>query len=311
MIIKLITLGVIAIAFAVASCGPLGIGGKKAPEEKPFGETGIPPQLRDKTPEGTPVIAGGNTGNGPLISSITPQEDIIYTDPDNPDAGIPELSSVLAAPKRGPWEQSETVAKQRSSREGKPLLIWFTDSTGSPMCKALSQELFATNDFGNWANEKLVRLKIDTDLKVTDPALSLGDAENRRADIRTYTIELRKRYKILGFPSMVMLSPSGEVVGRYRGYKRGEAQYLWGQMKHAEAVATKAYEGWRSGLEKKGYREWRDRRERRVFAKLISYKSGMLVLVEPDGTRAKTKEESLSDKDRAWIAEQKRSRNIQ
>ena len=169
----------------------------------------MPPlQLRAKNSEaGTPVVAGGNVPGKPSPLNITPEEDIVYTDPDNPDAGIPELADLLANVKRGPWEESETIAKQRSVREGKALLIWFTDSATSPMCKALTQELFSTNDFGNWATEKLVRLRVDAYVKITDPDLDLGAAEDRRIAIKNYGAELKKRYKVMGYPSLVLLSP--------------------------------------------------------------------------------------------------------
>jgi thioredoxin-related protein len=280
-------------------------------KEEPFGSTGIPPQLRARSRDaGTPVIAGGNASAQTLPLNITPQEDIVFTDPDNPDAELPELATLLSNAKRGPWEESETIAKQRSVREGKPLLIWFTDSNTSPMCKALSQELFSTNDFGNWATEKLVRLRIDANVKVTDRDLDLGSAEDRRIAIKNYGSELKKRYKVMGYPSLILLSPSGEVIGRYRGYKRGEADFLWGQLKHGEAISSEAYKGWRAGLEKKGYREWQDRKDRKIFAKMTSYSKGTLTFIEPDGTRSKTQESSLSDKDRAWITEQKNLRNM-
>lgn len=299
---------------ALGSCAKLGSGGK--PEKKeppnPFGPTGIPPQLRSKNADpGTPVIAGGNVPAKPLPLNVTPEEDIVYTDPDNPDAAIPELSTLLSSAKRGPWENSETIAKLRSVREGKPLLIWFTDSASSPMCKALTQELFSTNEFGNWATDKLVRLRVDANVKIDDPDLDLGSSEDRRVSVKNYGLELRKRYKIMGYPSLILLSPSGEVVGRYRGYKRGGADFLWGQIKHGEAVSTEAYKGWRAGLEKKGYREWQDRRGRKVFARLTSYSKGALTFIEPDGTRSRTREETLSDQDQAWIAEQKKLRNLQ
>lgn len=280
-------------------------------KDEPFGPTGIPPQLRARSRDaGTPVVAGGNASAQTLPLNITPEEDIVFTDPDNPDAELPELATLLSNAKRGPWEESETIAKQRSVREGKPLLIWFTDSNTSPMCKALSQELFSTNDFGNWATEKLVRLRIDANVKVTDRDLDLGSAEDRRIAIKNYGSELKKRYKVMGYPSLILLSPSGEVIGRYRGYKRGEADFLWGQLKHGEAVSSEAYKGWRAGLEKKGYREWQDRKDRRIFAKMTSYSNGTLTFIEPDGTRSKTQESSLSDKDRAWVAEQKKMRNM-
>lgn len=308
---------VLVFAFTLSSCAKLGLGGKpeKKAEPSPFGGTGIPPQLRRKSADpGIAVAAGGNVTpgtSGKPVLNLTPQEDIVYTDPDNPDASLPELADLLSQAKRGPWEESETIARQRSAREGKPLLIWFTDSESSPMCKVLYQELFSTDDFGNWATEKLIRLKVDAFVKITDPNMNLGTAQDRRVRVMTYNAEIKKRYKVMGFPSMVMVNPSGEVVGRYRGYKRGGSEYLWGQMKHAEAVSSTATQAWRQGLEKKGYREWQDRKQRKVFAKLILYSKGTLSLIEPDGTRSRTTEDKLCDEDRSWIADQKKIRNLQ
>lgn len=306
-----------SLAFAVAlpSCGLIGDKKEKKEPPSPFGATGIPPQLRRKSADsdpGTPVIPGGNESGRPVVP-ITPDSEIVFTDPDAPDADIPELSTLLAAPKRGPWENSETLARQRSAREGKPLLIWFTDSQGSPMCKALSEELFSTHEFGGWASEKLVRLKVDAmpDKEALDKTENLDSKETMRINMLNYSAALKKRYKVMGYPSLIMLNNSGEVVGRYRGYKRGEADYLWGQLKHAEAVSYEAYKGWRKTLEKKGYREWQDRRGRKVFARLTSYSKGTLTFIEPDGTRSKTDENKLSDQDREWIAEQKKIRKMQ
>lgn len=305
---------ILGASVILSSCGLVGLGKIKAPEkppEKPFGETGIPPSLRrNGSDSGSPIAAGGNITAKITPQQITPEEDIVYTDPDNPEAGVPELATLLSETKRGPWEESETIAKSRSAREGKPLLIWFTDSQSSPMCKALSQELFSTNDFGNWATEKLVRLKIDSAAVIKDENLDLGSKEDRRSRVMSYNKALKARYKVLGYPSLIMLSPSGEVLGRYRGYKRGEAELFWGQLKHAEAVSAHSYQEWRSSLEKRNYREWQDRKGRKVFAKLTSYAKGKLTFIEPDGTRSQTQETLLSDADQSWISEQKKLRNL-
>ncbi len=306
-----LSLTLLVFAAALTSCAETGkIQQDKQPNPRGLAGT---PLIRSSNPDsGTPIIAGGNTPAGGLASKLSPEEDIVYTNPDDPDAEVPELSTLLASPTRGPWENSETLARQRSSREGKPLLIWFTDSQGSPMCKAVSDELFSTSDFGSWATEKIVRLKIDVlPSKDAMKDMDLSTAEDYRARVRSYNAELKKRYKVMGYPSLVMLSPSGEVVGKYRGYKRGEADYLWGQMKHAEAVSTNSYQSWRTALEKKGYREWQDRRERKVFARLTSYSKGTLTLIEPDGTRSRTHEDKLSDADQEWIEGQKKLRNLQ
>ena len=308
---RIITL-LLAAAISLTSCKLVGLGkSDSTPEPSPYGPTGIPPQLRGSSDDqGTAVVAGGNSASPSSTLQYTPTKDIIYTDPDNPDAAIPELTTILSQSKRGPWEESESIAKQRAVREGKPLLIWFTDSQSSPMCKALTEELFSKNEFGDWATEKLIRLRIDDYVKITAPELSLDDAEDKRTRVLTYVSDLKKRYKVMGYPSLIMLNPSGEVVGRYRGYKRGESQFLWGQLKHAEVVSSKSHITWKGKLEKKGYREWKDPRNRQIFAKLISYSKGTLILVEPDGTRVRTHETSLSTADREWIRSQKEQRNL-
>ena len=290
----------------LASCSKSGPGANSLPATPPSIPGAVPPVIRSPGQD-----TGTRVRPGPAVQ-LTPEEDIVFTDPDNPEASLPELSTLLAtAPRRrGPWEQSETIAKRRAAREGKPLLIWFTDSARSPMCKALSQELFSNPDFEAWAAEKLVRLRVDTNVVVDDPDISLGEKENRLVEVRAYVTRIKRQYKILGHPVMLMLNPSGEVLGTYRGYKRGEADYKWGLIKQAEAASAHSHQAWRKSLEKKGYREWRDRQDRKVFAKLINYSKGTLTLIEPDGTRSRTHENKLSDDDRAWLAEQKRMRGL-
>ncbi len=285
--------------------------GEKEPEKKPFGPTGIPAPLRaDASVEGgTPVAPGGNAQ--PNIIGITPQEDIVFTDPDNPDAGIPELENLMAAPKKGPWEDSITLARQEAVREGKPILLWFTDSNKSPMCKALSQELFATAAFGKWAEKNMVRLRVDSSISVDDTGMSLDEKVNRQINMRNFVKTLKKRYKVLGHPTVLVLNPGGEVVWRDTGYKRGEADYFWGLIKQAEAASSHQYKSWRKELEGKGYREWEGHRGKKVFAKLVSYSKGTLILIEPGGERYKTDEMRLSKDDRKWIEEQKALRGIE
>jgi hypothetical protein len=178
------------------------------------------------------------------------------------------------------------------------------------MCKALNEELFSTPDFEKWAAENLIRLRVDANVQVDDPDLSLADKESRLVDLKNHVARLKKQYKVLGHPVVVMLNPAGEKIGQYRGYKRGDADFTWGLIKQGEAASSHAYQGWRTSMEKKGYREWRDRQERKVFAKLVSYADGALTLIEPDGTRSRTHENKLSDADRAWIAEQKKLRGL-
>jgi hypothetical protein len=275
--------------------------------EDSFPPPGGGPTIRAGTGGGTAVVSGGNQGQ--LPTNITPPEDISWTGFDG--EGIPELQKLMNAPKKGPWEESETIARQTAAREGKPILIWFTDSARSPMCKALSAELFATPEFGKWAGDHLVRLRVDSNISVDDPKLSLDEKITRQTDLRNYVKRLKKRYRVLGHPSVLMLNPSGEVMTRYRGYRGGDADYFWGLIKQGVVSSEAAYASWRKGLEKKGYREWRGKGARKVFAKLVSYSKGTLILIEPGGGRYKTDESRLSRGDRKWIEEQKALRGIE
>lgn len=268
---------------------------------------GVGPKIREPSDGGVRVNPGGNAQ--PLPLNVTPQEEIAWTGFDG--EGIPELANLMAAPKRGPWEESETIARQTAAREGKPILIWFTDSARSPMCKVLSAELFSKPEFEKWAAENIVRLRVDSSAVVDDPDLSLDEKITRQTDIKAYVTRLKKRYRVLGHPSVLMLNPSGEVIERLRGYKRGDADYFWGLIKQ-NTVAAQAYnEKWRKDLEAKGYRDWRGQSGRKVFAKLVSYSKGTLILIEPGGERFRTSENNLSQDDRKWLAEQKALRGIQ
>ena len=277
-------------------------------EPNPFGPTGVPAELRrGKGQGGTPIAPVGISDemkNNPGI--VLDPNEIVYTDPDaeDPESIPTELDALLSeAPQDGPWGKSYTDVFKRARRQDKPVLIWFTDSQNSVNCKMLSQELFNDPEFEDWADDTFVRLQVDS--RVTGETM---DQESRRKD---YVKDLKKRFKVLGTPMLVVLTPAEEVVFREKGYVRGQANFKWGQLRQSANVAAGKHEKWKGKMEKKGYRTWKDPRGRKIFAKLVAYKDGDLVIVEPDGTRARTKEKSLSPADQDWIAAQKRARGIE
>lgn len=278
--------------------------------ENPFGPTGIPPQLRrGGAGEGTPVKAGGNTAAEAKAAAAKAareagysQEDLAWTDPDNPDAELPELQELMAiGPQQETWMKSESEALRASRRSGKPLLIWFTDSAKSPASRTLSEELLTTSEFQDWAEEHTVRLVVDM-----TQGSNIDDAVRKTL----YARQLKKKYNARGFPTLVVVSPSGEVIERYTGYRRGKEDFIFGQVKQGVSVAVENQKAWRSSLQRKGYREWSDGKGHGIFAKLGYYRDGDVILVEPDGTKIRTQEKNLSPADRVWIQEQKEARGI-
>lgn len=265
-------------------------------------------------PDG-PAFTGQDEGQTPPLQDdsgarppgFTPEEDIFFTDPDNPEASLPGLSGILTDPKlqRGPWERNIRVARKNSIREGKPLLIWFTNSQRSPRCRQLAEELFNEPEFQKWAKANLIRMQVDESEDFDDPELSLADAQSLRVEFAAYVKRLKNHYKVLGLPSLVLVDPQGRVVGHYRGYKPGQADLTWGRLKQGVVASNHGHKAWSKELASRGYRQWRDLQGRKLLAKLLRYDKGTLHLVEPDGSRAVVHEKQLSMADRRWIAQQK------
>lgn len=281
---------------------------KERPEAppNPFSEAAIPEALRGGA---QPIGPGGGIPDELRNDAgvVLDPDEIVWTDPDAEDGGAvtQELKDLLsAAPTEGPWRKSYTNAFREARLTGKPVLMWFTDSRNSPNCRALNEDLFSKREFESWAEETFVRLQFDQNVQGSKTD---NDSSTKAAFIK----DMKKRYKVLGQPTLLVLTPAGEVIGRYRGYQRGESEYKWGQLRQGAKLAGEAHEKWIARMEKKGYRFWSDPRGRKLFAKLISYQDGDLILVEPDGTRARTKERHLSPDDQDWIAEQKRRRGMQ
>jgi thioredoxin-related protein len=295
----------LSMVLLLSGCG---LGSKKGKPEmagNPFGPTGVPPQLRAGQ-GGTAVKPGGNVSSEAqkaALESYNPDE-LVWTDPDDPDAELPQLDTLLTAPKqKGPWWDSETEAVRESKRTGKPLLIWFTDSVRSTSCKSLSNNLLTRSEFEAWASENTVRLVVDQSVK----GKNIDDTTAKVLHSR----ELKKKYKASGYPSLHVLAPSGEVIGRYKSYRPGQEDFIWGQLKQGVSLAKERQKSWKASLEKKGYRDWSNDSGKVIFAKLGAYQEGKMILVEPDGQRVRTHEKNLSAGDRVWIQQQKEQRGMQ
>ena len=296
---------VLSVLLLLPGCGALG--GKKDEAEttpSPFGPTGVPAHLRAGH-DGTAIKPGGNAPTEAQKEALAAHDPntLIWSDPDNADIELPELDGLLDAPQqKSPWWDSESMALRESTRSGKPLLIWFTDSLRSTSCKSLSTNLLERKEFEKWAEENTVRLVVDQSVKGT----TIDDTTAKVL----YSRELKKKYKASGYPSLHVLAPSGEVIGRYKGYRPGQEDFIWGQLKQAVSLAKERQQSWKASLAKKGYRDWSNDSGKVIFAKLGAYKEGKMILVEPDGQRIRTHEKNLSAGDRVWIQQQKELRGI-
>jgi protein disulfide-isomerase len=122
------------------------------------------------------------------------------------------------------WQTDYAAAKTAATQQNKYILLDFTGSDWCPYCIKMDKEVFEKPAFSTFAGEKLILVKLDFPRKV-----SQSPAE------RSQNQELAKKYGIEGFPTYVLLDPTGKEVRRQVGYLEGgpEAFISWTQGKLA------------------------------------------------------------------------------
>ena len=301
----------------LASCAKLGLGGKSGPPRmaSPFGHTGIPPQLRARA-AGTPARRSSPAEMPPHLpaefisrprrTSFSPIRTI-------------RRPAFQSFPTSFPKRRKNTVRGRRAkpSPKNAPPARASRCSSGSPTPPAARcarhsrRNCFPHPDFERWASENLIRLRVDANVTVDDPDLSLEERRPRLVDLKNYVDRLKKQYKVLGHPSLILLNPSGEVIGRYRGYKRGQADYTWGLHQAGRGRLRPRLPEMAGGAwKRKATANGMTAGAAGCLRNSRTTPMATLTLIEPDGTRSRTSENKLSDDDRAWIEQQKKIRGL-
>ena len=251
-----------------------------------------------KTPEKAGFLPTKVEAGTVVAGMELPSDDQIVWSTDDPDEDLAfEEAFKKAAKPKSPWLENYQDARRESMRTGKPILMYFTSSKNASSSAAIQSELFAAHDFGDWAKENVVRLRIDID----GGSLERGELSDSTIKRRNYGESLKKQFHVLGYPTVVVLQPDGSVYTQERGYRRGKKGELWGKLKNAVLTIEHNHEIWKRKMAAKGYRDWTGKNGQVVFAKLARYYKGDIVLIEPDGNRVKTSTIGLSSDDRGWI----------
>ena len=107
------------------------------------------------------------------------------------------------------WLIDFKAAQAKAKAENKPMLLDFTGSDWCVWCVRLTQEVFSKEAFKAYAAESLVLVELDFPSR--KPQSEVTKLQNEA---------LAQKYGIRGFPTIVLLSPEGELIGR-TGYQRG------------------------------------------------------------------------------------------
>ena len=119
------------------------------------------------------------------------------------------------------WTDDYDAALVRAADEGKSIVADFSGSDWCVWCKRLDEEVFATREFMKEASAKYVLLMVDSP---RDKSLLSEKAKKQNP-------ELVKKYKIKGYPTVLVLDAKGSAVAQL-GYQRG------GPKKYLETLAA-------------------------------------------------------------------------
>ena len=109
------------------------------------------------------------------------------------------------------WTENYAQAVQAAERSGRLILADFTGSDWCHWCQRLEREVFATERFHAWSDERFVFLKVDFPHNRTLPE-----------GLAKQNAQLNEQYSkyVQGFPTVLVLSPDGRVLAK-SGYVSG------------------------------------------------------------------------------------------
>jgi thioredoxin-related protein len=114
-------------------------------------------------------------------------------------AGAAELSWLTDLPK----------AQAKAKEENKLVMLDFTGSDWCGWCIKLHKEVFSKPEFAEYANRNLVLVEVD-----------FPRSKKQSAELKKANEALQEKYKVEGYPTIVVLNSAGTKVGEL-GYQPG------------------------------------------------------------------------------------------
>ena len=119
------------------------------------------------------------------------------------------------------WETDFKKASSSAKAAGKYILLDFSGSDWCVWCIRLEQEVFSQDAFKDFAKKNLVCVLID-----------FPRAIEQTEELRQQNLELEQKYEVMGYPSIVILSPDGNPVAK-TGYLQGGP---WEYTRHLKEI---------------------------------------------------------------------------
>ena len=108
------------------------------------------------------------------------------------------------------WLTDLPAAQAQAKSENKIVLMDFTGSDWCPWCIKFKKEVLDTDTFQDYAAKNVVQVELDYPNK-----------KKQSAELKKANADLKEKYKIDGFPTLVVLDSEGKEIGRQVGYAEG------------------------------------------------------------------------------------------
>ena len=108
------------------------------------------------------------------------------------------------------WLTDLPKAQAQAKAENKIVLMDFTGSDWCPWCIKFKQEALDDQKFLDYAAKNVVLVEVDFPHK-----------KEQSADLKKANAALNDKYKVDGYPTLVVLDKDGKEIGRQEGYEPG------------------------------------------------------------------------------------------
>lgn len=113
------------------------------------------------------------------------------------------------------WFEDVAAAKALAAQSDRPVMLNFSGSDWCKFCWALDDEIFSTPQFTAFAKDNLVLVLVD-----------FPEHKPQSQAVKDRNEQLRLRYRVEGFPTLVILSPEGQKLGTMYYEPAGPAKFL-------------------------------------------------------------------------------------
>src|ERR1700744_2040967 len=117
------------------------------------------------------------------------------------------------------WLTDMPKALSQAKSENKLVLADFTGSDWCHWCKKLDADTLSQPEFTDYAKKNLVLVQLDYPMN-----------KPQSDDLKAANKELAKKYKIQGYPTLILLKPDGTVAWEQDGYDDGGPKGLIGHI---------------------------------------------------------------------------------